>query len=554
MKKHDRWLKRKTDRRPARLAALPAASANAVKTGESRERLGWLVAGVLVAALVATLVYKWWPTRSTDAGDIPVAKAAGSLPTDFQDPPVNDTDAPHGHVPKIANNAEESHGNTSKAKPDAKGLPDNFLDAFNDKDGASEKETDVKSLSNPDLEKRFQALTEISERLNALKKQVATPGALSTEAQFKQALVKRDRLLDDYNRTADSLQKTVAQARLARPKDAVPRWLAGELLMLVGGEPEEYSPHLKYAIAQGLDRPRLQASVALAHLQANEFAAAYKTAADALKRYNQDRYLWQAFARIAFCTNHFDEVIRQLDQAFPAGEPGWAKAHRAAAAAMLARWDVEQKLRAADALANNLPRVRLVIEHRQFGKGKDAAGQSIASVESVGPREEVVLELFEDQAPNTVANFLDLVTRKFYDGTSFHLALPATIVAGGDPLTKNSDPSDDGAGGPGYVIADECKSPAARSHFRGSLSMVNTGPRTAGSQFFLSLAPSPEMNGTFTVFGRVIQGQDAVDRITRGRTTRVLGHYGKIIPGDLLVRAEIIRKRDHEYKVLKLQP
>jgi cyclophilin family peptidyl-prolyl cis-trans isomerase len=553
MKKHDRWLKRKTDRRPARLAALPAATANAEKTGGSRERLGWMVASVLVAALVVTLVYKWWPTPAADDADTPIAKAAGPSPTNFQDQFAYDGDAPPGHTPKVVN-ADESHGHKPKADPDARGLPDNFLDAFNDRDGTSEKKNDVKSLSNPDLEKRFQALTEISDRLNALKKQVATPGALSSESQFKQALAKRDRLLDEYNRAADSLQKTVAQARLARPKDAVPRWLAGELLMLVGGEPEEYSPHLKYAINEGLDRSRLQASTALGHLQANEFAAGYKAASDALKRYQQDRYVWQTFARIAMCTNHFDEVIRQLDQAFPAGAPDWARAHRSAAAAMQARWEVEQKLRAAEALANNLPRVRLVIEHRQFGKGKDAAGQSIASIETVGRREEVVLELFEEEAPNTVANFLELVGRKFYDGTSFHLALPATIVAGGDPLTKNNDPSDDGAGGPGYVIADEYKSPAARSHFRGSLSMVNTGPRTAGSQFFLSLAPSPEMNGTFTVFGRVLEGQQAVDRITRGRTTRLLGHYGKIIPGDLLVRAEVIRKRDHEYKAIKLQP
>jgi cyclophilin family peptidyl-prolyl cis-trans isomerase len=75
----------------------------------------------------------------------------------------------------------------------------------------------------------------------------------------------------------------------------------------------------------------------------------------------------------------------------------------------------------------------------------------------------------------------------------------------------------------------------------------------SGSQFFLCLAPNPEMNGHFTVFGRVIEGQDVVDRITRGRTTRKFGHFGKIIPSDRLVRAEVLRKWAHPYGVIKVK-
>jgi cyclophilin family peptidyl-prolyl cis-trans isomerase len=174
----------------------------------------------------------------------------------------------------------------------------------------------------------------------------------------------------------------------------------------------------------------------------------------------------------------------------------------------------------------------------------------LSTIESTG-QETVIVELFEDQAPNTVANFIGLVSRKYYDGTSFHLSVPATLVTGGDPNTKNNDPADDGTGGPGYVIPNEFKNKGARNHFRGSLSMVKTGPYTTGSQFFLSLAPQPEANGRFTVFGRIVEGQDAVDHITTGRTNRQLGLYGKIIPGDLLVCAEVIRKRAHEYRVVK---
>ena len=214
------------------------------------------------------------------------------------------------------------------------------------------------------------------------------------------------------------------------------------------------------------------------------------------------------------------------------------------------RWQAEQSQRLVDARAN-LPRVRLTIEHRRFPPGPGAS--RLSTVESTG-REEVVLELFEDQAPATVANFLYLVSQKFYDGTKFHLAAPATLVTGGDPNTKNDDPSDDGTGTPGYAIPDEFQAPGARQHFRGSLSLVNTGPHTAGCQFFITLTPQPEMNGHFTVFGRVIEGQDAVDRITRGRTTREIRQPGKIIPGDVLVKAEILRKRDHEYKVIRERP
>ena len=84
--------------------------------------------------------------------------------------------------------------------------------------------------------------------------------------------------------------------------------------------------------------------------------------------------------------------------------------------------------------------------------------------------------------------------------------------------------------------------------------MVKTEPRTAGSQFFFCLEPAPAMDGNFTVFGRILEGQDVADKITRGRTTRMLGSFGRILPGDLLVRAEVMRKRPHEYRAVKERP
>ena len=323
--------------------------------------------------------------------------------------------------------------------------------------------------------------------------------------------------------------------------------------MIVGGEPEKIAPHLEFAAAKGLARPRLAGSLALAQLEGNRFADAYRRADAALDQYGQDRYVWSVFKQTAIANNKFEAVIDRLSREFPTGLPAWAKAHQREAEVLQAKWEVEQKIRRAEALADDLPRVRLVIEHRRFAS--DEKGNPLTTIESTG-QGEIVLELFENEAPLTVANFIDLVQRKFYDGTSFHLAVPATAVVGGDPNTKKEDRNrnHDGQGGPGYVIADEYQAKSARNHFRGSISMVKTKPHTAGSQFFISLAPAPEMDGHFSVFGRILEGQEVADRITRGRTTPEVGPFGRPIPGDLLVRAEVVRKRRHEYRAVKEQP
>jgi cyclophilin family peptidyl-prolyl cis-trans isomerase len=535
MKKRDRHRQRAEQRRAL---VPPSRPERGAADGSARrlERLGWLVAGVLVVALTGTVVYRIWSSSGTEEPPAPIAKAKPLPPSDDDDPPEPDG-MPHGHG--------------KQAEAGDKGLTDSFLDAFNDKDGKSEQKSAEAAPSSASLETQFNALAEIGDELAALKKRVATPGAIAGKEALAQATADRDRLLEQFNEKSLALEKALARARQARPGDAIAHWLTGELLILVGGEPEEIMPYLQFAVSHGLNRPRLLASVARSQLEANRFATAYGSAVKCLTLAGQEQYPWDTYVRCALCAGRFDEVIDRLDRAFPARLPAWARSQRYTAVDLSARWKAEETLERAEAKADDLPRVRLVIEHRRFGR--DAAGKSLTTVQSTD-RSTVVVELFENEAPNTVANFIDLVSRRFYDGTSFHLALPATVVTGGDPNTRNSDPSDDGTGDPGYTIPDECLSPKARSHFRGSLSMVNTGPHTAGSQFFLCLAPAPQMNGHFTVFGRVIEGQDAVDAITPGRTTRMLGHYGKIIPGDLLVRAEVLRKRNHEYRVVKDQP
>jgi len=147
----------------------------------------------------------------------------------------------------------------------------------------------------------------------------------------------------------------------------------------------------------------------------------------------------------------------------------------------------------------------------------------------------IVVELFENEAPNTVANFVSLVESHFYDGTPFHRVIPGFMAQGGDPTGT-------GTSGPGYTIACECDLPNARKHFLGSLSMAHAGKDTGGSQFFLTFAPTEHLDGRHTVFGRVIEGFEILPKITR--TEGPQARPSK----DSIVKAEIIRKRDHEYK------
>lgn len=175
----------------------------------------------------------------------------------------------------------------------------------------------------------------------------------------------------------------------------------------------------------------------------------------------------------------------------------------------------EMEVRRAEAAADDLPRVKVST--------------------SVG---DVVVELFENEAPNTVANFLNLVEKGFYAGTPFHRVIPEFMAQGGDPTGR-------GSGGPGYAIKCETDKPNARKHFRGSLSMAHAGKDTGGSQFFLTFRPTEHLDGKHTVFGRVIEGFDVLSLIRRTQSPD-----GRPIPGikpDTILEAEVVRKRPHDY-------
>ena len=113
-----------------------------------------------------------------------------------------------------------------------------------------------------------------------------------------------------------------------------------------------------------------------------------------------------------------------------------------------------------------------------------------------------VAEMFEDKAPLTTKNFIELVEKGFYDGIIFHRVIDGFMIQGGDPTGT-------GMGGPGYKIKDEFGE-GLKHDDEGILSMANAGPNTGASQFFITLAPTPWLNGHHAIFGKVVEGMDVV--------------------------------------------
>ena len=123
-------------------------------------------------------------------------------------------------------------------------------------------------------------------------------------------------------------------------------------------------------------------------------------------------------------------------------------------------------------------------------------------------RGKMKIELYPNEAPGTVKNFISLITKGFYDGLTFHRVINDFVIQGGCPRG-------DGTGGPGYTIKCETKG-NPHKHLKGSLSMAHAGKDTGGSQFFICHSPQKHLDGVHTVFGRVIEGLDIVDKIRGG--------------------------------------
>jgi cyclophilin family peptidyl-prolyl cis-trans isomerase len=265
-------------------------------------------------------------------------------------------------------------------------------------------------------------------------------------------------------------------------------------------------------------------------LKMDDDEPAYEVATQMLQRSERDKApapkeLYGIAAAAAFFTNEYDACEKYLEQAKSVGawnEKDYNESNIQIESSLekyKELWATEKELREQEAKANDLPRVKLTT----------SAG-------------EIVVELFENEAPDTVGNFVSLVEAKFYDGLKFHRVLPHFMAQGGDPKGN-------GSGGPGYNIYDEVDKPNYRRHFRGSLSMAKTEfPDTGGSQFFLCFTQQPNLDGKHTVFGRVLEGMDVLAKIQRIDPEKPSDDEPTVIE-----KAEVLRKREHQYLPRKVE-
>lgn len=250
----------------------------------------------------------------------------------------------------------------------------------------------------------------------------------------------------------------------------------------------------------------------------NEYQQAIELAEAQIEAGNKSPSVIGYLAAARFALNEFDKADQALQLA---GDEIQLNSQGLSTKSSLEQyktyWEREQQLRAAERSGDNpVPEVVLKTD-----------------------RGDIKLALCENEAPNTVANFISLIEAGKYDGVAFHRVVPNFVIQGGDPNSLDDDPGNDGMGGPGYTIACECWEPDARKHFRGSLSMAHSGRDTGGSQFFITHRPTAFLNAddqddtAHTVFGYVLSGMEVVDAIEKG---------------DRIIKAEVLKKRDHEYK------
>jgi cyclophilin family peptidyl-prolyl cis-trans isomerase len=255
------------------------------------------------------------------------------------------------------------------------------------------------------------------------------------------------------------------------------------------------------------------------HYRQDEYAQALHLAKLLEDNNYPDPGVFSIAGAAAFANDDFQTAERYLLKADKAGKlDAQGKELLAKLPAQKKAWAAEQVIREKEAEADDLPRVKL-----ETNKGT------------------MIIELFENEAPQAVGNFVNLVEKHFYDGLTFHRVLAGFMAQGGDPTGT-------GSGGPGYKIYCECQKPDARKHFRGTLSMAHAGKDTGGSQFFLTFGPATHLDGRHTAFGRVIEGQDVLAKIQR----RDPQSPSPSTP-DKIVKAEVVRKRNHAYEPVKVK-
>jgi cyclophilin family peptidyl-prolyl cis-trans isomerase len=215
---------------------------------------------------------------------------------------------------------------------------------------------------------------------------------------------------------------------------------------------------------------------------------------------------------ILYVTGRYDEALKLVEKSSKQFAKRKSDDLVRGLKALARDWKLEQRIRSEEAKRDDLPRVRFKTNRGSF-----------------------VIELFEDDAPNGVANMIQLVENGFYDGTRFHWVSGGGRVVGGDPNSRDEDPFNDGYGDPGYLIESE---PGRRLQFPFTVAYADKRhrKRTEGCAFMIHITPLPSLDGTNTVIGRIIEGHE---------TVLALEYY------DRIETAAVVRKRPHEYKVVK---
>lgn len=234
-----------------------------------------------------------------------------------------------------------------------------------------------------------------------------------------------------------------------------------------------------------------------------------------------DLYAYAAYA--AFCTMNLEDAEKWRDVAKETDS--------------IAAIDPREKMQAQGYLERVLPTYKEAWEKEKQIREKEA-NDNLPRVLLKTTKGDITFELFLNEAPNAVNNFLTLVKQGFYTNVPFHRVLPYFMAQGGDPTGK-------GSGGPGYCIPCECYQANARDHFRGSLSMAHAGRDTGGSQFFVTFVPTYFLNGRHTVFGRVVDGMEVLSEINRIDPEK----ESEVAP-DKILEAKILRGEPGEFKKL----
>jgi len=252
----------------------------------------------------------------------------------------------------------------------------------------------------------------------------------------------------------------------------------------------------------------------------DDYDAVLKKADKLLAAKVADPVIYSIAGVAAYASDDYDTAEKYLPLADKAGKlDDEGKEHLKELSKTKELWAKEQAIRAKEKEADDLPRVKL-----ETSKGT------------------VVLELFENEAPQTVGNFVHLVETKAYDKTDFHRVLAGFMAQGGDP-------KGDGTGGPGYEIPCECYRDDHRLHFRGTMSMAHSGKDTGGSQFFLTFRRTAHLDGKHTVFGRVVEGMEILPKLQRRNPEQA--QFGPLPVPDKILTATVVRKprtriRSHE--------